>query len=613
MSEPPLDRPAGVADHYRSVDSSPARYARSEPPGRVNGFMLAFAATSVLVQLVFTALVQSGFAPPGRDLVFFSNGGQRAQIPARLFLVTFFAVFAFWIDTNVWRRLLVAVELVIGTMLAALVIDLLAAILGSLLDLDVQVQTQQVLTALLGMLLFPLVLARNAVLPPAGPNPPRPARGITWVQWCCLVGPLLIAFALGAWVEIRWTALIDWMRSWALLGGVGPGLFLVQQAFTMLTALIGLVIVRRSRRKHRAFAPDIAVLVPAHNEAHGIAATIDAVAEAARGYRGGVHLYVVDNASTDTTVVVARSTIAAADGLSGEVLVCDEPGKAIALNYGLARIREEFVVRIDADTVIGAACLDIALQHLADPKVGAVGGVPLPSSERSFFDRVRRVEVLIRHGFFQVSLLGFGGILGVPGMFTVYRKAALDQVGDLVQGMNGEDTDICLRISAAGYRVVVDPSAVYYSETPQSWAHMREQRLRWFRSIYHVSWPQSTPDVRRPVDGRGGDPPLPADQRGPAFDVRPDARRGPDRTAVVPGYVPGSALGADPGDHPRAAAPVGGLRVRRLARVAHAPVHPGVPAVPGGPQLLHAGSGPLAGLPAARAADAPAPHRRVVS
>ncbi|MFC9552883.1 glycosyltransferase [Rhodococcus sp. NPDC056960] len=44
-----------------------------------------------------------------------------------------------------------------------------------------------------------------------------------------------------------------------------------------------------------------------------------------------------------------------------------------------------------------------------------------------------------------------------------------------------------MRLAAAGFHNVADPKAVYYSETPASYAHLREQRTRWFRSIYHLA------------------------------------------------------------------------------------------------------------------------------
>jgi cellulose synthase/poly-beta-1,6-N-acetylglucosamine synthase-like glycosyltransferase len=483
-----VTEPAPVDEYYRSVDSAPARYSRTQPPSRTNGFLLTFAGVSLLVQLGYSALAARSWVPDARDLVFFSAGGQAAVLPARLFLFTFFIVFACWIDTNIWRRLLIAVELVGGLTLASLIIDAVALEVRRLLSIEVQLLSQQVLTALLALVVFPLVvLTHNAVLPPPLPRPTaRPPR-IPWYQWTRVFIPVLVAVLVAGWVEYRWLDAVSWLRSWALLGGVGPGLFLVQQLFVIQTALVGLWLIRRSRRRHADFHPDIAVIVPAHNEAHDIAATIAAVAAAAHDYPARVTLYVVDNASSDSTVDVARAAIAATEHLVGVVLECPTPGKAIALNYGLSQIDEAFVVRIDADTVIGPDCLRKAVRHLAKPDVGAVGGLPMPTSHRTFFDRVRHVEVLLRHGFYQVNLLGIGGVIAVPGMFVVYRKAALDAAGDLVQGMNGEDTDICLRMGVLGYRTVVEPSAVYYSETPQSWSHMREQRTRWFRSAYHVA------------------------------------------------------------------------------------------------------------------------------
>ncbi len=154
---------------------------------------------------------------------------------------------------------------------------------------------------------------------------------------------------------------------------------------------------------------------------------------------------------------------------------------------GIDRIREEFIVRIDADTVIGPGCLEHAMRHFAEPDVGCVGGIPMPAEEKTWMDKCRLIEVYMRHGFFQVSLDGYDGVMGIPGMFAVYRRSRLLEVGGMVQGMNGEDTDICMRLTAAGYRSVADPNAVYYSETPASYAHLLEQRTRWFRSIYHLT------------------------------------------------------------------------------------------------------------------------------
>ncbi len=37
-----------------------------------------------------------------------------------------------------------------------------------------------------------------------------------------------------------------------------------------------------------------------------------------------------------------------------------------------------------------------------------------------------------------------------------------------------------------GHKIIIDPTVTVYTETPQTLAHLREQRLRWSRSFLHV-------------------------------------------------------------------------------------------------------------------------------
>lgn len=103
------------------------------------------------------------------------------------------------------------------------------------------------------------------------------------------------------------------------------------------------------------------------------------------------------------------------------------------------------------------------------------------------FDGGRLVEVLLKHGYYSPAFSAITGLVGIPGMFVIYRRDALLRAGPFPAGMNGEDTDISLRIAELGYHTLVDERVRYISEVPTSFAHLREQRLRWFRSVYHVS------------------------------------------------------------------------------------------------------------------------------
>ncbi|WP_127783389.1 glycosyltransferase family 2 protein [Rhodococcus sp. X156] len=479
-----LTAPEAVLEHYRSVDSAPEEYSLNRSPRAVNSCLVSFVALSLLALLAITVLVGLGYLEDSRDIVVFSASGDRATIPVRVFVLVFFVVFSLSLATNLWRRLLVLVELCGGVLLAALAVDLAALAAGQVPALSPPVAVQQITAAIVGLALFPVVVLRNAHLPDPAPAPAATAR-IRAVAWVRLLVPLSIAGALAALVAQRFGPVLSGMREVALLGGVGPGIFLVQQVIVLIAAGIGVVLVARSRQVR--FAPPIGVLIPAHNEAHGIAETIAAVDRAAGVYAASVHLYVVDNVSTDDTARIAERAMGRAHHLSSSMLSCPTPGKARALNYGLDRLTEPFVVRIDADTVISDHCLEQVVRHFHDDRVGAVGGLPLPAKNETFIDRVRLVEALLRHGFYQVARLGYDGIVGIPGMLTAYRGSALAETGPISQGMNGEDTDICMRMNSLGYRCLVEPRAVYHAEVPLTWAHLTEQRIRWFRSTYHVA------------------------------------------------------------------------------------------------------------------------------
>ncbi|MYR08141.1 glycosyltransferase [Gordonia sp. SID5947] len=481
---PPPPEAEAIADHFRSVDSAPADYAVDRPSSGTNGFLITLVGLSIVFLCARTFLANVVFVDVPRDPVLFAKLHGDVVFPLRMFLIIFFISYAAFAYSNIWRRLFIGISL-LGKFLAfCLVVDLTAWFLHHTGIVSISVFGVQMISGLAALAILPHTIMRQAQLPPQGPMP-SVLQELPMKPFLIWLGCLLLSIA-GAFVAIHVLYdVVAVLKDWAILGGIGAGVFLMQQILAVSTALFGLRALKASRSHD--FAPRVAILVPAHNEAHSIAATIDAVDGAAESYPGGVHLYVVNNASSDETHEVALETIRNCEFITGEVLECPTPGKAIALNMGVEHISEEFIVRIDADTVIGPGCLDSAMRHFANPDVGCVGGLPLPLEEKTWIDKCRLIEVYMRHGFFQVSLDGYNAVMGIPGMFAVYRRSQLLEVGGMVQGMNGEDTDICMRLTAAGYHSIADPHAVYYSETPASYAHLREQRTRWFRSIYHLA------------------------------------------------------------------------------------------------------------------------------
>lgn len=483
-AETSFDNQGRTQDFFRSVDSAPTGVSVARPRVIQDTALVAFG----FVAIILLALPEAARAiygwPIPRDFIGFTADRANAPLPVRTFLISFFLTYAVFAHGAVTTRAKLALLFLVKLGAIFAIADGGAWLSWRFANAVWPVHFQQFLVGIAGLAIFPHTILSNARLPvDSGVANLRTGKAYEYAI-------VLITGAIAAVIAIIVATVFEgeagYVRSIALLGGMGPGVFLAQQIMTGQLAVLGWMRNMVSRR--RAFAPPVAVLIPAHNEAHQIRDTLEAIDRAAERYDGAVRVVLMENRSTDETAALAETVLSHCQHITGyEVDASDIPGKAKALNRGLDKIDEGFVVRIDADTVIGRDSIRVAMRHFANASVGSVGGLPLPHEGEGLLSKVRAIEVLLRHGFVQVGFGAFGGIFGLPGMFVIYRTEALSEAGGFTEGMNGEDTDITLAMTSLGYRMVSDPKARFYTETPDTLAFLREQRTRWFRSLYHVT------------------------------------------------------------------------------------------------------------------------------
>lgn len=111
--------------------------------------------------------------------------------------------------------------------------------------------------------------------------------------------------------------------------------------------------------------PDYSIVIPAHNEAELLPATLDGLVVAMRAVPLAGEIVVCDNASTDRTAELARA---------GGARVVAEPVRQIARarNSGARAARGRFLVFVDADTLVPPGLLRQAVAALAEGR--ACGG-----------------------------------------------------------------------------------------------------------------------------------------------------------------------------------------------------------------------------------------------
>lgn len=179
--------------------------------------------------------------------------------------------------------------------------------------------------------------------------------------------------------------------------------FLFVASIIMILRMLLLMIFARKHarrdRRHRARAlpyppPGVSVIVPAYNEAAGIAATVRSLV--ASHYPGDLEVIVVDDGSSDDTAAIAS-------GLRlGNVRVIRQPngGKPSALNRGLAAARHEICVLVDADTIFRPDALARVVARFSDPDVGAVSGNTKVANRTALLGTRHRWQTVDRMGTF---------------------------------------------------------------------------------------------------------------------------------------------------------------------------------------------------------------------
>jgi cellulose synthase/poly-beta-1,6-N-acetylglucosamine synthase-like glycosyltransferase len=294
---------------------------------------------------------------------------------------------------------------------------------------------------------------------------------------------------------------LHWLSHIPLLGGLLSVVVLFFSLFPAYLCLCGYVIERARRHSLEELetAPGpggtpaspltFGFLVPAHNEEGRIGHCVRAIDAAAGEWPGGATIYVVENGSTDDTYAEARDALDACRHARGILLTSATESKmhakAHALNTALFAATEDIVVRVDADTFVSQEILPLMAPYFEDPRVGGVGSIPLPHKLTIWIERMRAVEVYYGAAFKRTAQGAVDAIPVLPGATVAYRREVVCALGGIAEGMLGEDADITMRVGRLGYQIISDPAIKVYSEQPQNFRELREQRMRWSFGLFH--------------------------------------------------------------------------------------------------------------------------------
>lgn len=208
--------------------------------------------------------------------------------------------------------------------------------------------------------------------------------------------------------------------------------------------------------------PDLSVILVLYNQAGLTRTTLQALAD----QRGAVfETVIVDNASDDETAGLLQR-------VRGARIVRNEQNAGFlrAANQGAALARGRHLVFLNSDAIVQPGALAVAVAHLdAEPATGVLGGrIVLTAGGLQ-----EAGNMIFRDG----STLGIGrgedpfcpaamarrATDYVSGVFMAVRAPLWHMLGGFDERFAPayyEDTDFCLRVWQAGFRVVYDPAVL---------------------------------------------------------------------------------------------------------------------------------------------------------
>jgi len=209
----------------------------------------------------------------------------------------------------------------------------------------------------------------------------------------------------------------------------------------------------------------------------------------------------VDDCSTDATGDVARAM---------GVRVIRPPNntgsKAGAQNFALEHVKTQWVMAIDADTVLAQDAIEKLVTAFEDPTVAAACGLVLPRHVHTIWERGRYIEYLFAFTFYKQVQDYYQKPLISSGCFSMYRSDALRRCGGWPTRTLAEDMDLTWTLYESGYRVRFVPEAACYPIEPANFKFMSQQLRRWshgfvqnlklhWRDLLHVPFLRSAVTV----------------------------------------------------------------------------------------------------------------------
>lgn len=298
----------------------------------------------------------------------------------------------------------------------------------------------------------------------------------------------IMAFSVALiWVIVSIFLSLSWFRDlseatnffWSvvIISGIAyiPGFM---NAFLVTSIIID----KQPKFKEDAPDDDITILIAAYNEGKIIYETLSYINN--QDYKGKIKTIVINNNSNDNTV---EEVMRADREMDLDIVCIDEnnPGKFNALNTGLKKVNTEFIITLDADTLLHKKAIRYLVSRMksAPDDIGAVAGSVLVRNSRdNLLARIQEWDYFLSIMSIKRMQGLFQGTLVAQGAFSIYKTNIVREMGGWSDAI-GEDIVLTWNMLLNNIKVYYEPLAIAFTDVPTKFSHFVKQRSRWARGM----------------------------------------------------------------------------------------------------------------------------------
>ena len=250
--------------------------------------------------------------------------------------------------------------------------------------------------------------------------------------------------------------------------------------FNYVFTLVSLLFNKKEKKSRTKKEEDVTVLIPVYNTKNSILQTIESIQN--QKYCGNIYINVIDDGSTDGSLELLKST-----NFDSNITLIESnhQGKALALNKGLEKVKTDYTITVDSDTVLHPLAIRNIMNKLvnSDKKTAATAGcIFVKNDKRNFITKLQEWDYTL--GIFGIKLVqgSYNSTLVAQGAFSAYKTKMLREI-DGWQNCVGEDIVLTWQLLNKGYETNFAKNAIAFTEVPEKLKTLTKQRKRWARGM----------------------------------------------------------------------------------------------------------------------------------